>query len=140
MFTPTARGFRLALGLLVASTISAAGLSSAQAADPPKLAGTWTWTWKDRLGESHKHVLEVEGVGSKLAAREIFDDQAPTRAANLALDGSTIKFTVVRDERRADYNGKIADADHINGTVMVTSGGQAQEFPWKAERRKNLPK
>jgi hypothetical protein len=140
MLTPTARGFRIVLGFLVAAAVSGGGHSSAQSPDTPKLAGTWTWTWKDRLGETHKHVLEVEGVGSKLAARELFDDEAPARASNLTLEGSAVRFTVVRDNRRADYSGKVADADHINGTVTITSDGQAQEFVWKAERRKDVPK
>ncbi len=139
MFTPTPRGFRLALGLLVAASVTTAGRSPAQAPGTLKLAGTWTWTWKDRIGETHRHVLEVEGVGATLAARELFDDEGPARASNLTLDGTALKFTVVRDDRRADYSGKVADADHINGTVTVTSGGQAQEFVWKAERRKVAP-
>ncbi len=131
-----ARGFGLALGLLVATSLNV----HAETPETPKLAGTWTWTWKDRLGETHRHVLEVEGIGNKLAARELFDDQTPVRVANLTLDGNSVRFTVVREARKADYSGKVADPDHINGTVTITSDGQAEEFVWKAERKKDLPK
>ncbi len=139
MLTPTARGVRLALAFLMVSAIAALAPSKAQTPAPPKLAGTWTWTWKDRIGETHRHVLEVEGVGDKLAAREIFDDEAPVRVSKLVLENATLQFTVIRDKRKADYVGKVADADHINGTVTISSDGQAQEFPWQAERRKSAP-
>ena len=129
------------MGLLVASAVTAVGRSPGQDTATPKLAGNWTWTWKDALGQTHRHVLEVEGVGTKLAARELFDGQPAVPASNLKLDGKTIRFTVVRDQRKADYNGKVADADLINGTVSVSSGGgQPEEFVWKAERGKEIAK
>jgi hypothetical protein len=140
MVTPTARGLRFALALVVATLMSTAGRSLAQTPEPPKLAGTWTWSWNDRLGEVHRHILEVEGVGTKLAARELFDDLPAVKVSNLTLNGTSIRFTVVRDARKADYNGKVADADHINGTVTVNTGEGSQEFGWKAERRKGVPK
>jgi len=48
-----------------------------RAANVSKLAGAWTWWWKDQSGRTHRHLLEVEGIGTKLAARERFDDQSP---------------------------------------------------------------
>ena len=91
--------------------------------------------WKDPAGQAHRHVLEVEGVDKALAAREIFDDEAPVKANGLAFDGKSLKFTVSRGDRRADYTGKL-DGDTIRGTVNTSSNGQASEFTWKAERRK----
>ena len=35
--------------------------------DAPQLAGTWNWSWKDQNGRTHHHVLEIEGVTTKLA-------------------------------------------------------------------------
>lgn len=129
-----------ALGLVAAACLSAGGRLDAQTEATPALAGTWTWTWKDGTGNTHRHVLEVEGTGTKLAAREIFDSQEPVRVGKIAVDGKAVKFTVLRGPNKSDYNGKVADADHINGTVVVTTNGQATEFPWKAERRKDIPK
>ena len=71
--------------------------------------------------------------------REIFDEQQPVKVKNLSLDGKTLRFRVVRGDRQADYSGKVADADHINGTVLVPTGDQTQEYMWKAKRRENLP-
>ena len=90
MFTPTARGLRLRhSGSDRRRGRRPSGRPEpARAAEPPKLAGTWTWTWKDRIGETHRHILEVEGVGTKLAARELFDDQPAVAVSNLTLDGS----------------------------------------------------
>jgi hypothetical protein len=106
-----------------------------RAADVPKLAGNWTWTWNDASGDTHRHILEVEGLAEKLAARERFDDQPAVRVADLSLDGRKVKFSVVRDKRKADYSGVVADDDKtINGTVNVTVDGQANEFVWKATR------
>jgi len=123
-------------GLVLARPL--AGVS--RAADVPKLAGNWTWTWKDPAGETHRHILEVEGLGTKLAARERFDDMPAVRVADLSLDGKKVRFSVVRDKRRADYSGVVADDDAtINGTVNVTVDGQADEFVWKA-RREPAPK
>lgn len=142
MTASNARRFRFVLGLLLAATIPTPGRLTAepQKADVPKLAGTWTWTWKDRVGNTHKHVMEVEGTGAKLAAREIFDEQLPVRVSNLTLTGKAIQFNVVRGENKAEYKGKVSDKDHIQGKVVVTTGGEATEFVWKAERRKDVPK
>jgi hypothetical protein len=122
----------LTVGLWVPSS------SPGQKPDVSTLAGTWTWSWKDPEGKTHKHVLEVEGVDRALAAREIFDEEQPVKATGLTFDGKTVKFTVVRGERRADYTGKLDGKDKINGTVTTTTtaSGQTNEFVWKAERRK----
>jgi len=101
----------------------------------PNLAGTWTWSWKDPEGGTHRHVLEVEGIGAKLAAREQFDNLAPVPALDFQLRGKTVRFTVVRGERRADYDGVVADRDTINGKVKVTSKGQTTEDLWNATRK-----
>jgi hypothetical protein len=118
-------------GLLPPCALSA----RARAADVPKLAGNWTWSWKDPAGATHRHILEVEGVGAKLAARERFDDLPAVRVADLKLDGKDVRFSVVRDQRRADYRGVVdGDGATINGTVTVTSDGESNEFVWKAAR------
>src|SRR5262245_27382577 len=94
----------------------AAGRS--RAADVAKLAGNWTWTWNDPAGDTHRHILEVEGLADKLAARERFDDQPAARVTDLSLDGRKVKFTVIRGKRRADYSGVVSsDNSTINGTV-----------------------
>ncbi|GAC1451358.1 MAG: hypothetical protein NVSMB9_36300 [Isosphaeraceae bacterium] len=133
---------RLPIGLLFAwgAFSPLAFHAHSEETDVPKIAGTWTWTWDDPTGKTHRHVLEVEGTGTKLAAREIFDEQQPVKVANLTLDARAIKFSVVRGDRKADYSGKVADSDHINGTVLVTADGATTEFVWKAERRKDIPK
>ncbi len=133
------RPITLLLGTAVLAFIAVPRGYSA-AADVPEIAGTWTWSWKDAKGQTHKHVLELEGVGAKLAAREIFDDEPPVKVDNLTLKGKDFKFNVMRDGRKAEYSGKVADADHINGTVTVTVDGQPRENEWKAERRKDAPK
>jgi hypothetical protein len=107
-----------------------------RADEPPKLTGSWTWTWKDPQGVEHRHVMEIEGVGPKLAARERFDDLPPVAVSNLKLGGNNIKFTVVRGEKRADYRGVAADSDTMNGKVSITQEGQTTEFLWKATRVK----
>ena len=105
------------------------------AADTSDLSGTWVWTWKDAAGQEHRHVLEVEGVGADLAARERFDDEEPVKASNLKRDGKKVRLTVVRGDRHADYSGVLADANTINGTVTVKQGDQMHEYPWKAMRQ-----
>jgi len=79
-------------------------------------------------------VIDPDGLGAKLAARERLDDRAPVRVNDLKLDGKSVKFSVVRDGRRADYSGVAAETNTINGTVTVTAGAQANEFVWKATR------
>ena len=138
---PPAPTIPRAFPLLVALSFLAAGPAAAGDEGPePKLAGTWTWTWKDRAGVMHKHILEVEGVDKTLAAREVFDDGAPVRVEALKLEGKSLKFTVNRDGRKAEYSGKVVDPDHVNGTVVVTVDGNAEEHEWKAERSKVVPK
>jgi hypothetical protein len=131
--------FPLSLRLTAAVVLLCGGLvlpwPYARAADVPKLAGNWTWTWNDASGNTHRHILEVEGLQTKLAARERFDDMAAVKVEDLALDGRKIRFSVVRDKRRAAYSGVVADDDKtINGTVNVTVDGESNEFGWKATR------
>jgi hypothetical protein len=104
--------------------------------DIPKLAGNWTWSWKGPAGETHRHLLEVEGIGTKLAARERFDDLESVPVRDLQLVGKSLRFSVVRGDRRADYSGIVADRDTINGIVKVTVMDETTEFPWEAARKK----
>ncbi|WP_406694633.1 hypothetical protein V5E97_26585 [Singulisphaera sp. Ch08] len=129
--SPRIRLARLAAlgGLLITVTFQA----NTRAEDVPKLAGNWTWTWKDTAGETHRHVLEIEGLGTKIAARERFDDLPAVRVTDLKLVGKKVRFSVVRDSRKAEYSGVVADdLRAINGTVTITTDEQSIEFPWKA--------
>src|SRR3954463_11216463 len=140
--SPERRPTPVALALAVLIPIFAApwsGTPARAADDLSDLAGTWTWSWKDPAGTTHQHLLEVEGVGSKLAAREEFDGLGPVPAREIRLDGKSVWFTVVRGERRADYHGVFADRNTINGTVKITAEGETSEFRWAATR-KPLPK
>lgn len=109
-------------------------LSPCAAADPPDISGTWTWAWKDANGRMHRHVLEVEGKGTRLAARERFDDLEPVKASALKLDGAKIQMTVIRGHHRAEYSGVVVDAKTINGQVTVEQAGEKNDYPWKATR------
>ena len=112
------------------------GLGDGAGRRAPKLAGTWTWEWKDAEEKTHKHVLEVEGVGAKIAARERFDDLAAIKVTELKLDGKALSFTVQRGDRRSEYKGTVADADTINGTVTVSVNNQPNQFGWTAKRER----
>jgi hypothetical protein len=129
--------------LLAPVAVTAGGLTTGAA--PPqtpgvsKLAGSWTWTWKDPTNRTHQHVLEVEGIGKALSAREIFDDEPAVRVAPLEFDGKAVHFTVVRGQRKAEYDGRLDDGDTINGTVKTSTGEDHGAYPWKATRRKPNP-
>ena len=101
----------------------------------PKLAGTWTWKWKDALGETHQHTLEVEGEGKTMVARERYDNEKSIKVDKIELDGEKLTIAVTRGDRHSVYVGKIADADTINGLVTVNTEGQpVSEFGWTAKR------
>jgi hypothetical protein len=118
-----------------ASLLATPIVSPSRAAEPNDLSGTWVWSWKDAAGATHRHVLEVEGTGADLAARERFDDQEPVKATELKRDGKQVRLVVVRGDRRSEYSGVLADATTINGTVTVKQGEQTNDYPWKATRR-----
>jgi hypothetical protein len=125
------------LALSLVMTVGPSSPTRARAADDlPNLAGNWTWSWKDPAGVTHRHLMEVEGVGAKLAASERFDDLMPVPVRDLQLDGKSLRFTVIRGDRRADYHGIVADRDTINGTVKVTAMGETTEDRWEATRKK----
>jgi hypothetical protein len=104
------------------------------AAGPDDLAGSWTWTWKDGQGKTHKHVLDVESAAGKLAARERFDDEESVKVDDLKVKGDDVSFVVKRKARTAEYKGKLIGGKTINGIVNVAVNGEAQEFQWTAER------
>ena len=123
------------LALCVASCLAAGSGRLARGADVSGLAGTWSWSWKDSEGKEHRHVLDIEGVDTKLAARERLDDLPPVRVSDLKLADKRVRFSVVRGKNRADYSGVLADPNTINGTVTATREGQSKENVWKATRR-----
>lgn len=110
-----------------------------QEPQPSPLAGEWTWSWTDPEKREHHHLLQVEGTGRTLAARETFDDEAPVRVTGLTFDGENVVFKVARGGREADYRGKLVGRDTINGRVKTMSDGQGTEHPWTATRKKQKP-
>ena len=130
----TRRRFGLILGTLLVVPF----LPSHQARaddEPPKLAGTWTWKWKDALGETHNHTLEVEGEGNKMVARERYDKESAIKVDKIKLDGKKVTIAVTRGERHSLYVGTVANAETINGLVTVNVEGQpVSEFGWTASR------
>lgn len=122
----------LGLGLGLAALV--------RADDAPSLVGTWSWSWKDANGDMHKHVLEVEGQGAQLSARERFDTGSPVKINDLKRAGKQVSFSVLRGDRRASYSGTITDQDTINGKVTITAeGGQPTEYGWTAKRQNEKP-
>ena len=83
---------------------------------------------------THKHVLEVEGSGEKLSARERFDDEEPVKVTDLKLTDKKVSFSVSREKRQASYSGTLKSADLIEGLVNTSTGGQTSEFGWEARR------
>lgn len=128
------------LRLILATCVLLIG-RPAPGADAPAhdLSGTWTWKWQDAEGETHEHVLEVEGKAPKLAARERFDGLPPVRAEDILVDGTSVRLTVRRGDRISRYVGEFADRDTINGKVTVTVDGQPQQYGWTARRQKPSP-
>src|SRR4051812_48177584 len=111
-------------GMLLVLGLVGVGLEASTRADADVLVGSWTWSWKDGMGVTHNHVLEVEGTGDKLAARERFDDGAPIRVDDLKMTGQKVSFSSLRDGRRAAYSGTLKGKDLIDGMVTVTDDGQ----------------
>jgi len=128
------------LTLCMALCLTVGSARPGRGADVSGLAGTWTWSWKDAEGNEHRHVLEIEGVEAKLAARERMDDLPPVRVGDLKVADKRVRFSVVRGKNRAEYVGVWADTDTINGTVTVTTEGQSTENVWKATRQDNKKK
>ncbi len=123
------------LAFCAASCLVAGSGRPVRGADVSGMAGTWSWSWKDAEGNEHRHVLDIEGVDTKLAARERVDDLPPVRINDLKLADKRVRFSVVRGKNRADYSGVWADTNTINGTVTVTAEGQSKENVWKATRQ-----
>jgi hypothetical protein len=125
--------------LLLAVATASLPASSDDKADA--VVGTWTWSWKDAEGVTHKHTLEVEGTGDKLAARETYDELEPIKVTDLKRTGKTVTFSVLRGKRQSSYSGELKESDRIEGKVNVTIEGQTSEYGWEAKREaKKSPK
>ena len=125
---------RKLLGLAAGVVFSSSTLAHAFE-EPPKIAGTWIWSWKDAKEETHRHSLELEGTGSKLMGRERADDLDPVKVEALKQEGKTLSFAVNRDGRYSEYKGILDSADTINGRVTVMQGGATSEYGWTATRK-----
>jgi outer membrane lipopolysaccharide assembly protein LptE/RlpB len=125
---------RTLLGLAAGAILSAPTFTFSSE-DPPSLAGTWTWTWKDAKGDTHRHVLELEGTGAKMTGKERADDKPAVKVESLKQEGKTISFAVNRDGLYAEYKGTVASTDVINGLVTVMQGGATNEYGWTATRK-----
>jgi hypothetical protein len=125
---------RLILGLAAVVMLAAPKLALSFE-DPPSLVGHWTWTWKDGKGETHRHVLEIEGTGAKMTAQERADDKPAIKVESLKQEGKTLSFAVNRDGTYAEYKGTVASTDTINGLVTVVQGGASSEYGWTATRK-----
>lgn len=114
----------------------ATGPARSAEAPAPKLEGYWTWRWEGQDGSIHKHLLNVERAGDKLAASERVDDSDPVKVEELKVKGKNVSFVVPREERRASYFGKFASDDTINGEVQITNAaGQVEKYGWTAKRQ-----
>lgn len=108
--------------------------AAARPGDADVLVGSWSWGYKDGQGVMHKHVLEVEGTGDKIAARERMDEESPVKVTDLKVTGKMVSFSVLRSKRRAAYSGTLKGKDLIEGQVTVSDDGQSQEYGWEAKK------
>ena len=127
----------LRIAMVCAALLGAMACGSA--ATPEDLVGRWTWSWMDDQGVTHHHVLEVEGSGDKIAARERFDDQEPIKVTDLKVVEDKVTFSTKRGERHSLYSGTLKDDEVINGMVEVSVEGQPQSFPWTAKKEEKKP-
>lgn len=131
----TAAGLFVALCLGTTTACLADDGKSADGEKPMKMAGTWRWKWTDAKGVIHHHVLEVEGEGKTLSARERFDDEKPVKINDMKVEGKTVTFSVTRGDHHAAYKGKFKSDDHIDGTVDVNERQEvSEEYGWSADR------
>lgn len=104
------------------------------------LTGSWTWSWKDADGNTHRHLLVIEGEPGNQVGREKLDELEPTEVQELGLKNDVVSFAVVRGETRAEYTGKFADGDTINGEVRILRpSNRVDVFGWTAQRVKSTP-
>ncbi len=131
------RPLTFAVSTLVFAVLVSVQTQTARSADEPtpRFEGFWTWRWEDEDGTIHKHRLNVERAGDKLAASERFDDEDPVEVEELELKGQQVSFVVPRGKLRAFYTGKFASDDTINGEVQVTNAaGLVEKYGWTAKR------
>ncbi|MDB5350237.1 MAG: hypothetical protein JWN86_1484 [Planctomycetota bacterium] len=104
--------------------------------DADVLVGSWSWSYKDGQGVMHTHVLEVEGTGDKIAARERMDQKPAVKVTDIKVTGGKVTFTVLRDKHRSSYSGKLKgkSSNLIDGLVTVSDGGQTNEYGWQAKK------
>jgi len=121
--------------LFMAFSLGMASWVVADDSKPMSMAGTWRWKWTDAEGVVHHHVLEVEGEGKTLSARERFDEEKPVKINDMKIEGKTVTFSVTRGTRHAAYKGEFKSADHIDGTVGTSGADNStEEYGWSADR------
>ncbi|HMB06365.1 MAG TPA: hypothetical protein VKP69_21860 [Isosphaeraceae bacterium] len=121
--------------LLAPSWFSAARLGDGPAlrvAEPPNRSGTWTW--KDPQGATHRHEMEVEGVGAKFSARERSNALPPVRIRDPKLDGNKRRFHRCPRPEARRLPRRRGQPGTFNGKVSVTLEGQTTDCVWGANR------
>lgn len=115
--------------------------SSLQAADKPNVAGSWTWTTKNRSGDEVKNTLKLKVDGDKITGTISGANNSEIEIKDAKLKDNELTFDVVRErngnEFKTSYTGKV-EGDTITGKIKRPgrNGGEGRSTDWKATREK----
>jgi hypothetical protein len=124
----------LAMGMMMSLiSISLAEDDDKTKADP---SGTWRWEHEEN-GETIKDILRlsVDDDGKVTGTYEGRIGPIKLDEAELEGDELSCEFEIEFNDNtiEVEFEGKI-DGDEVTGTVEISGGDQAQEFPWVATR------
>lgn len=131
----TRAGLVLGTILLCASAALLAGAEKAQPVSP--FHGLWKWKFTMPDGSEVSPRLRIKEEEGQISGTTRFRPGADTPLTNLVIEGTRIRFEVVRarDGQAAvtRYAGKL-DGDIIRGKITSNWTGEEQTYDWEAKR------
>jgi hypothetical protein len=143
-FTFPLRSLRTCFATCTPILIVTIGLLAEEPApsSPPKLEGTWKWTFQMPDGTKAQPKIKLKRDGNVLTGVTQVNPGSEAAIQDGHVEGDQVSWSVVREQAgrkvTTRYSGKFA-GETIQGTIESDWAGETRTYPWTAKRVSDSP-